>query len=324
MKCVYCSVLLLVLFVVLVCSYSLVGQITPRCDYRYHHNPSANPTLSVHPPLLYLHCFGTIVPSRNRHQTTTINHAHVDKKSGKPKDQEEYIKELNISNKLLNNLCTALQSASIDKSSTKHANIDHPAKRMKLESGVASASTDEPSRDAYNILDPSVSKGVDIVHVTGAIIARLTIGGLINALAGQPGGVVDTTSAKSLDGSEIATKKETPIATAQNATMGVIQAKSQGLSHLVGARLEVDMMQSTPKRIVEMLCPELTISEIAGVRRRIYDTVILGKGTNASANAEALENKDELPVAARTGMHDIDKVSYLLCLAIVTVRVSWN
>ncbi len=179
---------------------------------------------------------------------------------------------------------------------------------MKLESGATGTNPEAWGRDAYNILDPSFSKGADVVHVPGAIIARLTIGGLINALAGQYGGVVDTTSTRPLDGSDIASKKDTLIATAQKATMGMINAKAMGLSHVISARLEIDMMQSTPKRIVEMLCPELTVSEILGVRRRIYDTVILGKGTNASANAEALENKDDLPVAARTGMHDIDKV----------------
>jgi hypothetical protein len=70
---------------------------------------------------------------------------------------------------------------------------------------------------------------------------------------------------------------------------------------------------------VDMLCPELTVVEVVSVRRRIYDTVVLGKGTNASANAEALESKDDLPVAARTGMHDIDKVCVMCSFGAVFI-----
>jgi hypothetical protein len=47
--------------------------------------------------------------------------------------------------------------------------------------------------DVYNILDPSFSKQNNTVaEGEGAIMSRLTLGGLVNALAGAEGGVVDT------------------------------------------------------------------------------------------------------------------------------------
>jgi hypothetical protein len=221
------------------------------------------------------------------------------------KEQEEYKKHVMLAETMLSNLCLALQSASVD-TSPKKISDGNPAKRMNTELGGAVQSSATIGRDIYNVLDPSFSKGADVIHVPGAIIARLTIGGLMNALAGKSNGIVDTTTAKPLN-KDI--QKETPIATAQNATVAVIQSKAMGIVHIVSARLEVDMMTSTPKRIIEMLCPESTLSDVVGIRKRIYDTVILGRGTNASANAAALERTEDLPVAARTGMHDIDKVS---------------
>ena len=272
-----------------VCYATFIAN-TNQGDCRYYHYLSANPTLFV---LLLSH---TLLSILFQYQITCIRTTiRVEK-------NENYGKEVSISSTLLNNLCSALESASIDKSSTKHRNgtMEPVTKRMKIESN----SDVTVDRDVFNILDPSFSRGKDIVHREGAIIARLTTGGLMNALAGKPGGIVDNTSGEPLEGT-----KANLIDTAQNVTMSIIKSKAMGLSHIIAARLEIDMMQSTPKRIVEMLCPELTVTEILGIRRRIYDTVILGKGTNASANAEALENRDDLPVAARTGMHDIDKVS---------------
>ena len=51
--------------------------------------------------------------------------------------------------------------------------------------------------------------------------------------------------------------------------------------------------------------------EIASIRKRIYDTVMLGRGTNASVNAAALEGTEDLPVAAKVALHDVDKVGVL-------------
>ena len=71
------------------------------------------------------------------------------------------------------------------------------------------------------------------------------------------------------------------------------------------------MVATTPSRIVQMLCPELSYSDVNAIRRRVYDTVVLGYGTNSSAAMAALEGGDDVPVAARVGVHDIEKVSGL-------------
>jgi Transcription initiation factor TFIIIB, Brf1 subunit/Transcription initiation factor TFIIB len=173
---------------------------------------------------------------------------------------------------------------------------------------TATATTTELSsqRDLYNILDPSFARGDHILHQPGTILARLTMGGWINALSGRVSGLVNVQTAKPLD-STMTQDTLLELAHGGGMTLGDIRRKAMGLSQITSARLEVDMMQSTPQRIVEMLCPEVTMGEIAGIQKRIYDTVILKKGTNASANAAALESVEGLPVAARVGMHDIDK-----------------
>jgi hypothetical protein len=61
------------------------------------------------------------------------------------------------------------------------------AKKAKMEQVTV------PRGDVYNILDPSFSKQNNTVSEgEGAILSRLTLGGLVNALAGVNGGVVDT------------------------------------------------------------------------------------------------------------------------------------
>jgi hypothetical protein len=268
----------------------------------------------------------------------------IEQRDTEQKQREEYARQFQISELLLQNLCRALQSASEavkvaasdghlkndDGSSSHDHDLYHPNKRMKMEipssnnstgtsatAVVPAASTTTNSlsshqRDKYNILDPSFAQGDHILHQPGTILARLTIGGWINALSGRISGLVNVQTAKLLDSSmthdaTISLDSEVDSGSSNKITVGEIRKKAMGLSHVTSARLEVDMMQSTPQRIVEMLCPEVTTGEIVGIRKRIYDTVILGRGTNASANAAALESVEGLPVAARVGMHDIDK-----------------
>jgi transcription initiation factor TFIIIB Brf1 subunit/transcription initiation factor TFIIB len=227
-------------------------------------------------------------------------------------EQEEYIQNTKIGSILLSNLCNALTSAASD--STKHSNISivtedsMPAtKRIKTEYGSVTpdvdASTDaQNSSDAYHIMDTSFSKGNDITYIPGAILARLSIGGLINALAGQMGGIVNVNTAQPLDNLD----KNAFIPTAGDANFTFLQNKALLLSHIISARLQVDMMESTPDRIRDMLCPEVTMEDIYRIRKRIYETVLLGKGTGGSDRAASWE-RDDLPVAARAALHDIDK-----------------
>lgn len=235
------------------------------------------------------------------------------------KEQEEYIQNTETVKICLSNLCTALTSAASDASHittmTDDANNNndddaiHATKRIKTEYGsVMATSTStimtstDATNDAFHIMDTSFSKGNGITHTPGSILARLSIGGLINALAGHVGGIVDVNTAKALHNLD----GNAPVPTAGNATLTFLQNKAISLSHIISARLQVDMMESTPDRIRDMLCPEVTMEEIYRIRKRIYETVLLGRGTGGSDRAASLE-RDDLPVAARVALHDIDK-----------------
>lgn len=74
----------------------------------------------------------------------------------------------------------------------------------------------------------------------------------------------------------------------------------------------MDVMATTPRRIADLLCPEITDSELRSIRRRVYDTVVLGMGTHSSAAAAALEEESkEVPVAARVAKHEVEQVGEL-------------
>ena len=226
------------------------------------------------------------------------------------KEQTEYAARLTKSQKLVTNLIAALKSAS------------------SAEEGGGEAATGAAS-DTYHILDDSFAKGEDVVHTPGAILTRLTVGGIANALAGVEGGIVDVTTCRLLapkaeggggaESSKDATKKAAADATNGGADPTLPSAADLPRSQVmrlarkfhssVQSKVELDMIATTPSRIVQMLCPELSFSEVNAIRRRVYDTVVLGYGTNSSAAMAALEGGDDVPVAARVGVHDIEKVS---------------
>jgi len=70
----------------------------------------------------------------------------------------------------------------------------------------------------------------------------------------------------------------------------------------------MDVMATTPRRIADLLCPEISDSELKAIRRRVYDTVVLGHGTNASSNLAALEDESkEIPVSAQTSKSEVEQ-----------------
>ena len=71
---------------------------------------------------------------------------------------------------------------------------------------------------------------------------------------------------------------------------------------------EVDILATTPRRIADLLCPEITDAELRSVRRRVHDTVVLGLGTHSSAHAASLEDESsEIPVSAAARGHEIEQ-----------------
>ncbi len=101
---------------------------------------------------------------------------------------EEYHEKVKIGNILLDNLTKSLSCAS---------NRDTPGspskKKQKTNNGEANSSG---VGDIYNILDPSFAKTTENSSdlLPGAILSRMTLGGLVNALCGVEGGLVDTTT----------------------------------------------------------------------------------------------------------------------------------
>lgn len=225
------------------------------------------------------------------------------------KEQAEYTAKLAKSQKLVTNLIAALKSASSSSS---------------VDGGGAAAGA---ASDTYHILDDSFAKGEDVVHTPGAILTRLTVGGITNALAGVEGGIVDVTTCRLLapkaegGGAESKDAKKKAAADATNGgadptlpsaadlPRSQVMRLARKFHSSVQSKVELDMVATTPSRIAQMLCPELSFSEVNAIRRRVYDTVVLGYGTNSSAAMAALEGGDDVPVAARVGVHDIEKVS---------------
>ena len=284
-------------------------------------------------------------------------------------NREEYAKQFHIANTLLLNLCRALEAASVEKIQTNddhnhnhnhndnHTNEDQPQlKRHKLSHNhnITTANTTDknnsnsnsnsnsnksiPKRDQYNILDSSFSRGAAIVHIPGTMLSRLTIGGFINALAGQIGGIaqVNHVSRATLIHDEdndnyenhynnpnqnnhhnhpLSTKITSttiPIPTAANLTFTQLHTKAQTISLNIQAQLEIDMLESTPTRIIHLLCPELSPTQVSSIRTRVVDTVLHGRGTNTSSFLQSLEeNIEDIPTMAKSTSsqqtHEINK-----------------
>ena len=123
-------------------------------------------------------------------------------------DDERYSRQTLVGNTLLSNLTRALDAASSSSHTSSRSSggcnngdvgvDDEPStKRVKIENEEA---TPGNMGDIYHILDPSFAKqsysGGESQNTTelstGSILSRITLGGLVNALSGVQGGVVDT------------------------------------------------------------------------------------------------------------------------------------
>ena len=70
----------------------------------------------------------------------------------------------------------------------------------------------------------------------------------------------------------------------------------------IQTKMERDFLDTTPERIREMVCSDVSPGEFASIRRRVYDTVILGKGLSQA------QEDDANVVTARTQVPDVEKV----------------
>lgn len=121
---------------------------------------------------------GVLFPKRIGADATTTNAVAV----------AEFKTKSDLGNRLLQNLIRSLASASNNSNSNSN-------KKQKTAATATPGGNNGGRGDAYQILDPSFAKsggesGSELSP--GAILSRITLGGLVNGLAGVEGGVVDT------------------------------------------------------------------------------------------------------------------------------------
>jgi hypothetical protein len=81
------------------------------------------------------------------------------------------------------------------------------------------------------------------------------------------------------------------------------------LKRTIAARVEADQLLTTPNRIREMLCPDLSAQAVASLKHRVADTVIHGCGTGSSAAVRAREmqaKSDYVPVAYNATQEELE------------------
>ena len=145
---------------------------------------------------------GILFPKPLSLSTTFIN------ENEKIAKENEYRTKLILGNTLVGNLTRSLSVASSSSS---------PSSQQPTPTNVGSSSAQQPILkkpkiepnnnsnigDVYNILDPTFAKSNNGTSSTelvpGAILSRLTLGGLVNGLSGVNGGVVDTLTCIPLD-----------------------------------------------------------------------------------------------------------------------------
>ena len=108
--------------------------------------------------------------------------------------EDEYRSKLIVGNTLIQNLIRALSAASSCNTPAAAVGSNNNGEPMLKKPKIESSN----SGDIYQILDPSFAKTNNNTNnnstdlSTGAILSRITLGGLVNALSGVNSGIVDT------------------------------------------------------------------------------------------------------------------------------------
>jgi hypothetical protein len=193
-----------------------------------------------------------------------------------------------------------------------------PVKRMKTEPGAKKKKKKKKKAEKYSISDPyniylhTIRKpdedddedevddpiqdaAKELKTSTGGKLTSLTISGIVNGMAGVLGGVVDNKQSQPKKGAQ-----NQPIPTALNASFAKVKALATSLHQAIQTRMEADVLVTTPIRIQEMLAPDLQLHEFKAIRKRIYETVILGNGLGKP-------EVSDIPTGPSSGVHDLEK-----------------
>jgi transcription initiation factor TFIIIB Brf1 subunit/transcription initiation factor TFIIB len=136
----------------------------------------------------------------------------------------------------------------------------------------------------------------DIPDVLGGKLSQLCVGGLLNALSGVPGGLVTAINPSKVPGDTVPS--------ADNLSGARLLLAAIQWHRSIQVQVRADILVTTPIRIQEMLARDLEPAEFISIRKRVYETVILGKGLNAGVADSELDN---IPTAPAHAVHDIER-----------------
>ena len=123
-----------------------------------------------------------------------------------------------------------------------------------------------------------------IPESVGRKLTMLTLAGLMNGLSGTQGGVVDAKSQQiDVDGNSSVQGQGSA-----TATVAQIRAIATRLYFLVRTRMELDQIKALPHHIQLMLSPDLESAQFQSIRRRVRNTVVLGKGLDKPTAQESV------------------------------------
>lgn len=257
---------------------------------------------------------------------------------GSDKERKDSLTTLDVADKIWKNLSGAIQSLVVqerppmkrpgeeededeEEEQRQEQQQQQPHKRVKGEGGFVLKKMAKPKVlydivDPFNVflhtirkneedddalgIDPYQDAAMEIKPTMGGKLSQLTISGIINGMAGVPGGIVINRLCHIKEGSGI--KNDTTLPTVANITFHKLKLLAGALHQAIQARVESDVLVTTPFRIQEMLANDLQPHEFKAIRKRIFDTVILGKG-----QGHANPDEGEIPTAASSGVHDIEK-----------------
>lgn len=149
-----------------------------------------------------------------------------------------------------------------------------PAKKPKVEENASLLLLNDP----YDIW-VGQADDQEVPSTFGAIAVQLTRQGLLHGM----------------------TWKDAPLQTPEATKLAT------ALHLAIKTKMERDFLDTTPNRIREMVCSDVSPGEFASIRRRVYDTVILGKGMSSQAQED-----DANVVTARAQVPDVEKVSTMV------------
>jgi hypothetical protein len=227
-----------------------------------------------------------------------------------------------VANQLWNNLSTALQSLTRverakppppedEEDEDEEERVEPQAKRSKTEKGSVKLqrkpkilydivdpfnlylhtirkNDDDEEDELAGLVDPYQEAASELETSIGGKLAQLSLSGVMNGMAGVHDGVTINKQCHAKEGMN----KDTLIETAENISFGKLKVVATALHQAIQACVEADVLVTTPLRIQEMLAGDLQPNEFKAIRKRVYDTVILGKGL-----AQANPDDADLPTA---------------------------